>query len=132
MGNIVLATVLFFTVLYLDVESDYKKWKLNKPVKHLKEWIFRALFLVPSILLLTLPSVNILNLIIASFMEGSIWWELFDGFYNKIRGFAWRFNGSKDKDDSWLDKLLYNLSPKQQMLLKWGLISIFTTLYILT
>lgn len=64
-------------------------------------------------------------------MEGVLFWELFDGFYNKIRGFSWRFNGSKDEDDSWLDKLLYNLSPKQQMLLKWGLISIFTTLYII-
>lgn len=129
--NILLASILFFTVLYLDIQSDYKKWKDNKPVNHLKEWIFRALFLVPSILLLSLPNFPIWKLLVASLLEGALFWELFDGFYNKIRGFSWRFNGSKDKDDSWLDKLLYNLSPKQQMLLKWGLISIFTTLYIL-
>ena len=129
--SIILASILFFTILYLDVQSDYKKWKDNKPVNHFKEWAFRALFLVPSVILLALPWLSISKLIAASFMEGVLFWELFDGLYNKIRGFSWRFNGSKDKDDSWLDKLLYNLSPKQQMLLKWGLISIFTTLYII-
>lgn len=65
-------------------------------------------------------------------MEGAIWWEFFDGFYNKIRGFSWRFNGTVDPDDSFLDKLLYKLSPSQETILKWGLIIIFTTLYILT
>jgi hypothetical protein len=115
----------------LDIQSDYKKWKDNKPVNHLKEWIFRALFLVPSIVLLSLPNFPFWKLITASLLEAALFWELFDGFYNKVRGFSWRFNGSKDKNDSWLDKLLYNLSPKQQMLLKWGLISIFTTLYII-
>lgn len=129
--SIILASILFFTVLYLDIQSDYKKWKDNKPVNHLKEWIFRALFLVPSIVLLSLPNFPFWKLITASLLEVALFWELFDGFYNKVRGFSWRFNGSKDKDDSWLDKLLYNLSPKQQMLLKWGLISIFTTLYII-
>jgi len=64
-------------------------------------------------------------------MQGAWWWEFFDGFYNKLRGFSWRFNGSHDPDDSKLDKFLYHLTRRKQTYLKWGLIILFTTLYII-
>ena len=110
--NIILASILFLTILYLDVHSDYKKWKENKPVNHLKEWLFRALFLVPSTILLALPEFSILSVLYSVGVVGFTWLLLFDGFYNKIRGFSWWFLGSEDLNDAWWDKFQRKIPPK--------------------
>lgn len=128
---ILIGIIWFLAVLYWDVKSDHKKWKENVSVNHTKEMIIRITLLTPSALALWLANFSIVALPIVLLMQGSWWWELFDGFYNKIRGFKWRFNGSIDPDDSRLDSFLYHISAKKQMLLKWGLIILFTTLYII-
>lgn len=128
----IIAALGFVGVLWWDIISDYKQWKKKIPINHGNQLVLRAFVLIPSILLLVLPYESIFNVLAAICMEGAIWWEFFDGFYNKIRGFSWRFNGSKDPDDSFLDKFLYKLSPVEETILKWGLIIIFTILYILT
>lgn len=128
----ILSAIGFAGVLWWDVISDYKKWKKKIPINHRNQLILRAFLLIPSILLLVMPYESVWQILAAIGMQGAIWWEFFDGFYNKIRGFPWRFNGTKDPDDSFLDKFLYKLSPLQETILKWGLITIFTTLYILS
>jgi hypothetical protein len=60
-----------------------------------------------------------------------VWWELFDGFYNKMRGFKWRFNGTIDADDSKLDQFLYKIGDTWEGILKIGLILISLIAYIL-
>lgn len=129
--NIILASILFFVILYLDVHSDYKKWKENKPVKHLKEWLFRALFLVPSAILLALPEFSILSVIHSIGIIGFTWLLLFDGFYNKIRGFNWWFLGSKDKDDAWWDKLQRKIPLKVLKITKISIPLLLILIYIL-
>jgi hypothetical protein len=128
--NVILAAIWFGGVLYWDIRSDYRKWKAKKPINHINEWVLRIFLMVPCVYLLS-HGQSIWKVITAALMISSIWWELFDGFYNKVRGFPWRFNGTVDPDDSFLDKILHKLSPLQETLLKWGLIVIFTTLYIL-
>lgn len=64
-------------------------------------------------------------------MIGAWWWEFFDGFLNMKRGYPWRYNGSEDSDDAQADNILQSLSPLKQAILKWTLITLFTTLYIL-
>ena len=53
--NILLAAVLFYVILKWDVKSDLKKLNEGKLVKHGVEWVFRALLLSPTVLLLSLP-----------------------------------------------------------------------------
>jgi hypothetical protein len=128
---IILAILSFAAVLYWDVKSDFNKWKKGLPVKHKKEMLIRCLLLTPTTLFLTLANFSLINIPLAILMQGAWWWELFDGFYNKIRGFSWRFNGSEDDDEADTDELLRQLKPQEQAILKWGLITLFTTLYIL-
>ena len=133
---ITLSIILFFIVLRWDVYSDYNKWKTGIPVKHGKEAVIRGVYLIPSFVTLYLfkhPvgfwSIVFTALVIIGLM-GSFYWELFDGWYNKLRGFKWRFNGSKDPDDSKLDRFLYNLNDFWEGVLKISLIILFLTLYI--
>lgn len=135
---LILAVIWFAGVLYWDVQTDFKKWKLGIPVKHRKEAIVRSLLLAPVFIGLIwnyLPT-NFGRTIYYSFVTlglmFSIWWELFDGFYNKKRGYSWRFNGTVDPDDSKLDRILYGLNNTQETILKWGLILIFLILYLVT
>lgn len=127
-----LAFFCFGLVLWWDVKTDYRRWKNKKPINHKTDWLIRVLLISPSIVLLSFPSFHIWNIVFASLLEGFLFWELFDGFYNKLRGFSWRFNGTIDPDDSFLDRILYKLTPIQETILKWGLILISALLYILT
>jgi len=131
-SNYLYATIWFILVLWWDVWTDYKRWQRKIPINHVDEWVLRIVLLAPTIHLLSLPYDPVWIFLPASLMVGALWWELFDGFYNKIRKFPWRFNGTVDPDDSWLDKILHKLSPLQETILKWGLIVISTTLYILS
>lgn len=135
---VISAIIWFFIILRWDVYSDYKKWKVGTPIDHFKEAVIRGVYLLPShIFLFTVKTHTgnnfwdfLLYITIVSGLLFSIWWEFFDGWYNKLRGFRWRFNGSVDKDDAMLDKLLYKLGDKAEGLLKWGLIVTFFFLYI--
>jgi len=131
MINEILAVLLFTGVLYLNVNTDYNKWLKNIPIKHARNWFLRGLELIPCIILLNYPWFDLRQIVSSIFLSGAIWWEFFDGWYNKKRGFKWRFNGSKDKDDAFLDKILRKFTPKQQAILKWSLIILFLILYII-
>lgn len=128
---IILSIIYFFGILGWDISSDYKKWKKDIPINHTKDALLRILLLLPAIIGLSLHNFSILMLLIATTMVFSWWWELFDGIYNKIRGLSWRYNGSFDPDDSKLDTFLYHLNTTQETLLKWGLILLSTSGYIL-
>lgn len=134
----VIAAIYFLAMLWIDVHSDYHKWLSEIPVKHTKEAIIRVAFLSPTYILLAIPKMtpyfNLWNYLLTTLVVAgvifSVWWELFDGFYNKIRGLKWRFNGSVDPDDSKLDKFLYGISDTWEGILKIGLIFLFLILYI--
>ncbi len=135
---LLVAIVSFYLVLRWDVYSDVKKWHLFNTtgdskylVKHTKEAVLRAVLLIPTSILLFLPERSLIQIPIIIAMIIAWWWEFFDGLYNKKRGFTWRFTGSDDPDDAKSDDFLQKLTFKQQAMLKWGLIVIFTGLYIL-
>lgn len=136
---IILSLILFFIVLGWDLRSDYKKWKEGVHVKHTKEALTRGLLLIPAISLLVVPKVINTSFwyflwvsTVSVGLYGSLWWELFDGIYNKLRGFKWRFNGSVDSDDSKLDRFLYKIGDFWEGVMKVGLILLFLILYITT
>lgn len=122
------AIITFVIVLSWDIITDYIKWKKHIPVNHKKEAIIRAFLLAPTIYCLLFPLKFVglgdflFRLTFSLMLVFSIWWELFDGVYNKLRGFKWRFNGSVDPDDSILDKFLYKIGDFWEGILKWSLI----------
>jgi hypothetical protein len=129
---ILLGILSFILVLVWDVLSDYRKWVNKIPVKHTYEALIRGLLLIPSFVFLVLPKEQSITLYFTTAaLISSVWWELFDGFYNKIRGFKWRFNGSRDPDDSKLDMFLYNIGDTWEGVLKISLIILFLTFYII-
>ena len=117
----IIGIILFFCILYWDVTTDYKKWKNDIPVNHTKEGIIRSLLLSPVPLLLSLPFITIWELVITIPLVGFMWLLLFDGFYNKVRGFNWWFLGSEDKDDSWWDKFQRRIPLKILKITKIGI-----------
>jgi hypothetical protein len=85
MVNIILAALCFGGVLWWDVSSDYRKWLKGIPINHFKEGVIRSLLLVPSTLLLGLPDIISWQTAFGALLQFSVWWELFDGWYNKKR-----------------------------------------------
>lgn len=143
MIGVLLGVIWFFVILKWDVDKDYKKWVLLNStgdkkylVNHFKDGIIRCLLLIPSTLLLVLPTYDltlpqiIIKYLIAIALQVFVWWEFFDGWYNKKRGFKWRFTGSNDEDDANSDNLLQDFSPLEIGLGKWTLIIIFLISYI--
>jgi hypothetical protein len=130
---IFIPVILFLAVLAWDILSDYKKWLKNSSVEHTKEAWLRMLLLSPSIIGFTIfhPVKHWGILVLSIFMVLSIFWYLFDGFYNKIRGFDWWFSGSIDEDESKFDNFLRWLGGFWGKVIKIGGIIIFTVLYIL-
>lgn len=122
--------------MYLDVQSDYKRISKNT-INHTRGAIVRTLLLIPAFGCLYFPLSNlalwyiIIKAAIVGLMMAFWWWEFFDGWLNTKRGKSWRYNGSDDPNDAKTDNFLQNYTPKQQMLIKWGLIIIFTIFYIL-
>lgn len=129
--SLILPTILFFGVLTWDLFTDYKKWLKDKAVKHTKEAWERAILLLPSTICFTmdLPIAFWKALIMVLIMEFFVYWNLFDGLYNKFRGFDWWFTGSIDKDDAKLDKFQRKHSIRA---LKISLAAGSTIVYFLT
>lgn len=105
--------ILFFAVLILNLIVDYGEWIKNKPVNHGKEAWIRLVLLIPSIWILSPPVLWVL------LMEFFVYWTLFDGIYNKLRGFDWWFPGSVEKSDAILDKLQRKLGKTGSLILKF-------------
>lgn len=135
MLGIIIATIWFIVIMYLDVQSDYKRIQTNSVV-HSRGLLIRAAALIPSFLCFLLPVSNphityiVIKAVVVAGMMASWWWEFFDGWLNTKRGYSWRFNGSEDSDDAVADNFLQNFSPAEQLWLKWTLIVIFTLTYL--
>jgi hypothetical protein len=132
MITLILGILTFFVVLYFDVNSDYKRIPKGE-VSHGRGQVIRTLALLPSFIFFVLPIDDklLVRMLITAFMIGAWWWELFDGFLNLKRGYSWRFNGSDDEDDAKTDNFLQHFTPLQQMIIKWTLIILSTSLYVI-
>jgi len=129
-----IAVILFFAILAWDVISDYRKWLIHRAVDHGAEaWLRILLMIVPTVFfcIAHTPQFDIWVLTNVGFMQFFTFWLLFDGFYNKLRGYSWWFAGSDDADDPFLDDLIQKY-PKLAAILKVAGAVIFITVYILT
>ena len=132
----ILGIVIFTVILYLDVQSDYKRLESNT-INHNRGTWLRILGLIPTFGCFYFPIDSLtfghiaLKVFIVAGLLFSWWWEFFDGWLNSKRGKSWRYNGSDDPNDATTDNWLQELSPPQQMWLKWGFIMIFTIAYII-
>lgn len=132
MVSIILALIWFTGILYWNVDYDYKKISQGIPIDHKKHAVIRAALLVPSSIAFLMPSFSLLQIPIVICMQGAWWWEFFDGWLNSKRGYPWRFNGGGGEGSADSDNFLRKFTPTQQALIKWGLIVLFTTIYIIT
>lgn len=136
MLGILLGILVFITVMYLDVQSDYKRLESNT-INHSRGAWLRTLGLIPAFGCFYFPLDSLtfghiaLKIFIVAGLLFSWWWEFFDGWLNLKRGKSWRYNGSDDDNDAKTDNILQKLNPTQQALLKWGLIILFTISYII-
>jgi hypothetical protein len=110
----------FVIVLAANVVYDYRKWLRNQGVRHKKDFIIRCILLVPSLYLFAkaLPVTWVWSLIISGAMMGFVFWFLFDGLYNVIRGYKFFETGSIDKDESTTDNTQRFLGKFASILIK--------------
>lgn len=129
-----IAVISFFAILAWDVITDYRKWLKHHSVDHGAEaWLRILLMIVPTVFfcIAHTPEFDIWVLTNVGFMQFFTFWLLFDGLYNKLRGYGWWFAGSDDQDDPFLDDLIQKY-PKLAAILKVAGAVIFITIYILT
>lgn len=118
-----LGVILFFVVLGVNLYVDYKTWKKGIAINHKRGAILRVLGLAPIPFLI---GWSVLGLVL------SLYWFLFDGLFNIIRGFGWWFTGSEDgKDDAKTDNFLQRLKLWQHVTIKLGFILLSALLFIL-
>lgn len=120
--KVILGIVIFLCTFIIDLYTDFNLWKENKPVNHKRGAILRLLGLIPANILIGLAAIPLL---------GSLYWFLFDGFYNVLRGFNWWFTGSNDVDDAKTDDFLQRLKPWQHQAIKIGAIILSLTFYLM-
>jgi len=128
------AIVITLLIILIKVFINYEDWLNARHVKHTKEWLYMAAASLPAIFFFTKASAltwyyaaPLSALMIAFFI-----WLMFDGFYNKIRGFNWWFTGSDDKDDAKTDNFLQGLKLWQHVLIKIGGNAVLITTYLIT
>lgn len=127
-----IATILFISVLVIKLGTNLHKFHSRKPVNHSKEAVYVIAALLPSVFLFSfeIDSVWNITLAVVLLMLFFNFWHLFDGLYNVCRGENWWFNGSKDPDDSKLDRLLMLIPVWLQAVIKVGGSLLFIFLYI--
>jgi len=117
-----IAAISFFAVLAWDIITDYRKWLKQRGVAHTKEAWLRCLLLSPAIVLFTIAHLgnSWWHLVYAVVMCFFVFWIVFDGFYNVLRGFNWWYTGSDDKDDAGTDNFLQSIPLWLHILIKLG------------
>lgn len=103
--TIVLGVLFFLLILSGDLIIDYRKWKKETPIDHSKKWIRGILLLLPTVFLavpMALPLIT--RNIYCGFLVYILYWTLFDGVFNLIRGQKWNFN-DPDPTDSNTDQI---------------------------
>lgn len=121
---IIIPVILFFAVLFWDVISDVKKWRRELTIYHTKEAWLRCALLIPSTILFTVfhPDKTLWILVLSLLMQFFTFWFLFDGLFNKLRGFSWWKSATMDgKDNSFLDSLQAKTIKILGMILTVGL-----------
>ena len=132
MVDLLVGIAWYIIVFVWDLWSDYKKWLSNRKTKHIPEyWMRIALLITPSIILASrLDADWWLGLFVTLSVFGSVWWLFFDGLYNKLRGFNWMFEGSKDKDESIWDDFVRWLGKTWTLVLKILLVAGSVTTFV--
>jgi hypothetical protein len=127
---IFLITIAILPLIF-NLYKNYRLWLANKPVNHKKGLILVAAMYAPVIFLWAdYSDLSILiGISISSGLLASWYWFLFDGLYNILRGFGWWFTGSDDADDARFDDFLQKIPKWAHVLIKTGLIILFTYLY---
>jgi len=126
------AILLFFAVLIWDLISDYEKWLKERKVNHAKEgWLRATLLLIPTLILISAhPNKTLWPVVYTLLLEGFWYWFLFDGIYNRIRGFDFWYTGTNDKDDAKTDNFLQSMPPWVHKVIKITAVIVATWLYI--
>lgn len=119
--KIIISTCIFLLVLAADLITDYRLWKKNKPVNHKVGFIIRSVGLTPIFILLGARSI---------LLVGALYFLLFDGLYNLLRGFNFWFTGSNDKDDATTDNFLQSIPLWAHIALKFALIIVGVIIFI--
>jgi hypothetical protein len=127
---ILTAIFSFIAILRDDVDTDYKKWKDNIPVRHNVEGWIRAIWLLIPFILLCFP-IGFRAFYIPAGLLFFFYLTLFDGLYNSKRRINFWSLGSIDKDDPITDRILRKFPRKTQITVKIGGMFIFLSLYIL-
>lgn len=129
----ILSILNILLILTIKIIYDYKQWLNKKSIHHTLEWVLMVVGMSWAIYKLStqMNSGLVVNLGIASGMVAFFMWNMFDGIYNKLRGYNWWFTGSNDGDDAKTDNFLQSLSPLMQKVVKIGGLALFTTLYII-
>lgn len=122
------AIITYLAVLAWDLWSDYRKWLRSRTVNHKKEAILRMILLIPSGILFMWDQPWFFIFAVVPLM-GFWWLLLFNGIYNRLRGFGWWFAGSVDPDDSWIDRWIYSGSNTAQVIIIPG-VFVSTVTYI--
>lgn len=125
--------ILWFVAIFVwDLVSDYKKWLKNRAVKHGKEyWLRLALLIIPTVIFASLLDVSLWwGLAVAATMQGSLWWFLFDGLANVLRGYSWTFEGSIDENESLWDNFVRWLGNTWTVIIKVLLVAASITTYV--
>lgn len=131
---LILGIIWFLIVMAADLYSDYEKWLSERVVKHTLEGWERGIFLLPSIAFICFHfNVPVWKYIDFAIFEAFLYWVLFDGIYNKIRGFDWWFFGSfgDPGGDAKTDILQKHIGLTGAKILKIGGIIITLTLFII-
>lgn len=133
MIHLAVAIILFIGVLIWDLATDYRKWLNRIPVNHTLEGVVRAVLLIPSLVFfLIYRDPFTWWLVPVTVVMVQFWyWLLFDGIYNRLRGYSWWFTGSNDPDDARTDDFLQAIPQWLQIVIKLAGAAGGTILYVI-
>lgn len=131
---IIIATVILLLIVCIKLLINYEDWINVRPINHTKEWCFMAIAAAPAIYFYTMASSLAWYLAapLSAAMMAFFIWLLFDGLYNKVRGYNWWFTGSDDADDARTDNFLQSIDLWLHKLIKIGGNILLIATYIIT
>jgi hypothetical protein len=114
--NIFYGILFFIAVLLAHIICDYLRHLAGKLINHKKQWwrgLIWGAFASISVLFFVLHHPYRLFWTISSswFMVGANYLFLFNGLYNKIRGFGWWYEGTDWEGASWVTKMFIGFGP---------------------
>lgn len=138
MIHTIIAAGLFLLILALFLWLHLKRFFRSQGINHKRTAFIRSVsFIAPTVgFTIEHPGQHFWVFICAACMQMFLFWLLFDGIYNKWRGFDWWFTGANDdvleKDNSFLDQLQEDLGLTATQAIKIGGSIMFLAFYILS